>query len=115
MLVLKLLLSLLTLLPTDARWQRIETDQHISFLFPNNVQKLQRKTNGIPSYIYQTKDLTCVFGVVCSDFSNQKISFSDPNNALAIYEQLKKGSVDMETAILKNEQTVPYELSLIHI
>lgn len=75
MLVLKLLLSLLTLLPTDARWQRIETDQHISFLFPNNVQKLHRKTNGIPSYIYQTKDLTCVFGVVCSDFSNQKISF----------------------------------------
>lgn len=113
MLVLKLLLSFLTLLPTDARWQRIETDQHISFLFPNNVQKLQRKTNGIPSYIYQTKDLTCVFGVVCSDFSNQKISFSDPNHALAIYEQLKKGSVDMETAILKNEQTVPYENMLI--
>lgn len=113
MLILKLLLSVLTFLPTDARWQRIETDQHISFLFPNNAQKLQRETNGIHSSIYQTKDLTCVFGVVCSDFSNQNLSFSDPNHTLAIYEQLKKGSVEMETAILKNEQTVPYENMLI--
>lgn len=113
MLIIKLLLFFSSLLPTDARWQRIQTEQHISFLFPNNVQKLHKEINGIHSYIYQTKDLTCVFGVVCSDFSNQKISFSDPDNILAIYEQLKKGSIDMETAILKNEQTVPYENMLI--
>lgn len=34
-------------------------------------------------------------------------------NAVALYEQLRNGSVDMESAILKNEQTIPYENMLI--
>lgn len=108
-----LLLTLATLLPQeDARWQRVKTDDQLSFLFPNHPQTLKRMVNGIPSNIYQTKDLACVFGVVCSDFSSKKIQLNE-EYALLIYEELKKGSISMETAILKNEQTVPYGNMLI--
>lgn len=112
MLILKLLFLWSALFPQSGGWQRIETGQGISFLFPNGAQHLKKETNGILSDIYQTKDLACVLGVVCSDFSNQKIGLNR-ENTLALYEQLKNGSVDMETAILKNERTVPYENMLI--
>lgn len=112
MLILKLLFLWSALFPQSGGWQRIETGQRISFLFPNGAQHLKKETNGILSDIYQTKDLACVLGVVCSDFSNQKIGLNR-ENTLALYEQLKNGSVDMETAILKNERTVPYENMLI--
>lgn len=112
MLILKLLFLWSALFPQSGGWQRIETGQGISFLFPNGAQHLKKETNGILSDIYQTKDLACVLGVVCSDFSNQKIELNR-ENTLALYEQLKNGSVDMETAILKNERTVPYENMLI--
>lgn len=112
MLIIKLLFLLSVLLPQSDGWQRIETDQGISFLFPNRAQHLKKETNGVISDIYQTKDLACVLGVVCSDFSNQQIELNR-ENTLALYEQLKNGSVDMETAILKNERTVPYENMLI--
>ena len=112
MLIIKLMLLLATLLPQNNGWQRIQTKQHISFLFPNKAQHIKNTTKGIPSDIYQTKDLACVFGVVCSDFSNQPVEMNQ-TNAVALYEQLRNGSVDMESAILKNEQTIPYENMLI--
>jgi len=112
MFIFKLLFMLLLLQPTSSAWQRVETESHISFLFPNTPQKLTQQTDGIRSKIYQTKDLTCVFGVVCSDFSNSKIEIND-ETVLPLYEQLKKGSLSVETAILKDEKTVPYENMLI--
>lgn len=111
-LLLKFFLIALTLLPANDNWQRISTTEHIAFLFPNNPQKLKKMVNGIPSTIYQTKDLTCVAGVVCSDMSAKKIKLTG-ETALAIYEELKAGTLNMETAILKNELTVPYENMLI--
>lgn len=112
MLIPKILLTFLALFPADNKWQRITTNQEISFLFPNHAQKLERITDDIPSTIYQTKDLTCVFGIVCSDFSKKDIDFNTENTSL-LYEQLKKGSTSMESAILKSEYTVPYENMLI--
>lgn len=111
-LILKTLLLLVALFPADVKWQRITTDQHISFLFPNNSQTLKRNTNGIPSTIYQTKDLVCVYGVVCSDFSSQNVDMSG-NNLLALYEEMRKSSLSIPTAILKAERTVPYDNMLI--
>lgn len=113
MFILKLLLFF-SLLPGSDHgvWQRVETGEHISFLFPNSVQKLRQETNGIQSYIYQTKDLTCVFGVVCSDFSKGPVKITDETTP-ALYEQLRKGSLNLETAILKDEKTIPYEGMLI--
>ena len=112
MLLFKILFIALTILPVDGKWQRIKTDEKISFLFPNNKQKLNRTTNGIPSTIYQTKDLTCVFGVVCSNMSSKKIDLTN-ETALALYHELKTGSLEVPTAILKQEITVPYENMLI--
>ena len=60
MILIKFLLLFVTLLPTDEKWYRIDTQEEISFLFPNTSQKLTKMVNGIPSAIYQTKDLTCV-------------------------------------------------------
>lgn len=112
MLIIKTLLILFLLLPVESKWQRINTKESISFLFPNNVQKLNRAINDIPSVIYQTKDLVCVLGVVCSDFSKKEIALNN-ENVLKLYEQLKQGSISMETATLKAEHTVPYENMLI--
>lgn len=112
MLIFKILLIALALLPQDEKWQRINTTEEISFLFPNNPQKLKKMVNGIPSIIYQTKDLTCVAGVVCSDMSAKKVNLTG-EMALAIYEELKTGTLSLETAILKEEKTVPYENMLI--
>lgn len=112
MLLLKILLIALALIPEDGKWQRINTTEEISFLLPNNPQKLKKMVNGIPSTIYQTKDLTCVAGVVCSDMSAKKIKMTG-ETALSIYEELKKGTLSLESTILKNETTIPYENMLI--
>ncbi|GHV68450.1 hypothetical protein FACS1894199_15710 [Bacteroidia bacterium] len=64
------------------------------------------------SFIYQTKNNVCVFGVVCTDFSKGRIPLTD-EYALQIYEQLRIGSVAMETAILKGEKTIEYDNMLI--
>ena len=113
MILCKIFLLTLTLLPVeDIKWQRVDTEEQISFLFPNYPQKLQKLVQGIPSTIYQTKDLTCVAGVVCSDLSSKNIKL-DNETAMLFYEELKKGTLAMETAILKNESSVPYENLLI--
>lgn len=112
MLLLKILLITLSLFLPEEKWQRINTTEQISFLLPNTPQKLTKMVNGIPSTIYQTKDLTCVAGVVCSNMSSRKINLTN-EMALAIYEELKTGTLNLETAILKNETTVPYDNMLI--
>lgn len=113
MILFKIFLLTLALLPAeDVKWQRVDTEEQISFLFPNYPQKLQKLVQGIPSTIYQTKDLTCVAGVVCSDLSSKKVKL-DNETAMLFYEELKKGTLAMETAILKNESSVSYDNLLI--
>ncbi|NCE72236.1 hypothetical protein [Odoribacter sp. Z80] len=103
--LLRLLFLLTAFFPGSIPWERITTDQ-ISFLFPNHPQKLEKLINNIPSTIYQTKDLTCVLGVVCSDISVTGISIT-PENIPPLYEEFKKGSLLRETAKLKNETNIP--------
>lgn len=112
MLLLKILLITLSLIVPEEKWQRINTTEQISFLFPNSPQKLKKMVNGIPSTIYQTKDLTCVAGVVCSDMSSKKIKLTS-EMAIALYEELKTGTLNLESAILKKETSVPYDNMLI--
>lgn len=112
MLLLKILLITLSLIVPEEKWQRINTTEQISFLFPNSPQKLKKMVNGIPSTIYQTKDLTCVAGVVCSDMSSKKIKLTS-EMASALYEELKTGTLNLESAILKKETSVPYDNMLI--
>lgn len=110
--ILKLLIVFLPFLTASQQWYRVKTDEKISFLFPNVPQKSTEIINGIPSTIYQTKALAYVTGVVCSDLSSKKIELSG-EIALLFYEELKKSTLDIETAIIKNEKTVPYDGMLI--
>lgn len=103
--LLRLIYLLTALFPHSDTWERITTDQ-ISFLFPNHPQKLERLINNIPSTIYQTKDLACVLGIVCSDISAMGISIT-PENISPLYEEFKAGSLMLETAQLKKEITIP--------
>ena len=112
MLLIKISLLFSLLLPDSGKWQRIQTPECISFLFPNTPEKIVNTNNGIRSTIYQTKDLTCVFGIVCSDMSSKKIRRTS-EYAQILYEELKKGSLSIETAILKEEKTIPYENMII--
>ena len=112
MITLKILFIALNLLIQDGKWIRVNSDIGISFLFPNHPQKIEQVVNDIPSVIYQTKDLTCVAGIVCSDMSSKKIVINN-EIALQFYNELKAGTLNQETAILKNEMTVPYENMLI--
>lgn len=112
MLITKIFLILLTLLPIGNQWIRVNTDQHISFLMPNRPEKLQKFTNGIPSQIYQTKNITSVFGIVCSNFALKDLKITN-ENVQRLYEELKTGSLFMETAYLKNEKTIPYDNMII--
>ena len=50
--------------------------------------------------------------MVCSDFSNSPLKITDETTPL-IYEQMRQASVGMESAILKDEKTVPYDNMLI--
>lgn len=110
--LLKIFLIAFTLLSPQGKWQRIHTSEQISFLLPNFPQKLKETVNGIPSTIYQTKDLTCVAGVVCSDLSDKNIRLTE-EVAAALYEELKAGTLNLKTAMLKKETTVPDERMLI--
>ena len=108
MLLIKISLLFSLLLPDSGKWQRIQTPECISFLFPNTPEKIVNTNNGIRSTIYQTS----VFGIVCSDMSSKKIRITS-EYAQILYEELKKGSLSIETAILKEEKTIPYENMII--
>ena len=55
MLLIKISLLFSLLLPDSGKWQRIQTPECISFLFPNTPEKIVNTNNGIRSTIYQTK------------------------------------------------------------
>lgn len=112
MLLLKILLFLLPVLPSHTSWLRIETKQQISFLFPYKPESFRKTIDGIPSYVYQTKNLTSVFGVVCSDFGAKGIGIGN-ENAQHLYQEMKTGSLSVESAYLKAEKTIPYDNMII--
>ena len=112
MLLFKILLLSFSFFPTTDAWQRIHTDEKISFLLPGIPQKTKEITNGIPSTIYQAKNLTCIAGVVCSDLTSKNIKLTT-ETTLLFYQELKNSTLKIETATLRNEMTVPYENMLI--
>lgn len=112
MLFIKILLLFLPLFPAHSNWVRIETKQHISFLVPYKPESLRKTINDIPSYIYQTKNLTTVFGIVCSDFGAKGIEINN-ENVQRLYQELKTGSLSVESAYLKAEKTIPYDNMII--
>lgn len=113
--IVNLLLILLPIPQTEfatSEWKRVTTEQGISFLFPSYPQHKQQMTGNFHSDVYQTKDIACVYGVVASDFSNQPEFFA-PENIQSFYDQMLKGSLEVPTAILKDERSVEFDGILI--
>lgn len=77
---------------------------------PVRHQHLNKELNGIQSEIFQTKDLTCVYGIVASNF--KKTDFSK-QPIEKIYQAMKEGSLLERSAVLKSEQSVAYKKMLV--
>lgn len=100
------LAGLLTFSSPSDEWIRVKGPDHLSFLFPNHAQRLKKEIEGAQSWIFQTKNLTCVFGVVCTKLNTEKGTFKDLTVA-QLYQQMKKETLTVESAVLKEEKKHP--------
>lgn len=87
-------------------WVKINGDPYISFLFPNQGERLKKDVNKMRSWIFQTKDSVCVYGVVCTQLTKEK-GVLDAYTLNQLYLALKKESVSMPTAKLREEKVYP--------
>lgn len=79
----------------NGEWHRVKTDHGIAFTMPENPTQNVTTQDGIPTYIYQCRDLSCVFGVVCADFNDKK-EMLQPEYMGSLVELLKAGSAPKE-------------------
>ena len=80
-----ILIGILCLAPEKDGWVRINGDNYISF---------------------QTKNITCVFGAVCTQLTKEK-GVLDEYTINQLYISMKKESVSMPTAKLTGEKRIP--------
>lgn len=87
------------------KWYEYKSVSGLSFLMPVGAQRLTKSAEHFDSEIFQTKNNTCVFGIVCTDFSKLKEAVL-PENYEKLYSQLKLASVSMETLNLVSEKEI---------
>ena len=56
-----ILIGILCLAPEKDGWVRINGDNYISFSFPSRGERFKKEVNNMRSWIFQTKNITCVF------------------------------------------------------
>ena len=71
-----ILIGILCLVPEKDGWVRINGDNYISFSFPSRGERFKKEVNNMRSWIFQTKNITCVFGAVCFLLRNLNANFS---------------------------------------
>ena len=107
MLILKIILiGFLCLAPEKDGWVGINGDNYISFSFPSRGERFKKEVNNMRSWIFQTKNITCVFGVVCTQLTKEK-GVLDEYTINQLYISMKKESVSMPTAKLTGEKRIP--------
>ena len=107
MAIIKLfLIGLMLFAPQKETWVLIHGDSYVTFLFPNQGERLKKDVNKTRSWIFQTKDSACVYGVVCTQLTKQK-GVLDAYTVNQLYLALKKESVAMPTAKLREEKRIP--------
>lgn len=105
--ILKIILIGLLLLPPEKDdWVKINGDNYISFSFPSRGERLKKEVNGMRSWIFQTKNITSVFGVVCTQLTKEK-GVLDAYTVNQLYISMKKESVALPTAKLVSETIIP--------
>ncbi len=107
MLIFKILfICFLCQTPEKSDWVRINGDNYISFSFPSRGERFKKEVNNIRSWIFQTKNVTSVFGVVCTQLTKEK-NVLDEFTINQLYISMKKESVSMPTAKLVEEKKIP--------
>jgi hypothetical protein len=101
-----ILIGLLAFTQQKEEWVKIRGDYQISFLFPSRGERVKKDVNNIRSWIFQTKNVTCVFGVVCTQLTKEKGTL-DAYTLNQLYIAMRKESVSMPTAKLVSEMRLP--------
>ena len=101
-----ILIGILCLAPEKDGWVRINGDNYISFSFPSRGERFKKEVNNMRSWIFQTKNITCVFGAVCTQLTKEK-GVLDEYTINQLYISMKKESVSMPTAKLTGEKRIP--------
>lgn len=110
--LISFIFSFLTMFSPDKdQWIQTNSDSSkISFKMPIKHQRLEKELNGIQSEVFQTKDLTCVYGIVASKFKNANFSNQPVEQ---IYKAMKDGSLLEKSATLISENSLAYKRMLI--
>lgn len=101
-----ILIGLLAFTQQKEEWVKIKGDYQITFLFPSRSERLKKDVNNIRSWIYQTKNATCVFGVVCTQLTKEK-GVLDAYTLNQLYIAMRKELVAMPTAKVLSEKRIP--------
>ena len=91
-----ILIGILCLAPEKDGWVRINGDNYISFSFPSRGERFKKEVNNMRSWIFQTKNITCVFGAVCTQLTKEK-GVLDEYTINQLYISMKRESVSMPT------------------
>ncbi|MBP3420541.1 MAG: hypothetical protein J6K74_08140 [Marinifilaceae bacterium] len=95
-------------------WHKVESGEGVTFTMPGEVSKEVSIQDGVPTYIFKSRDLNCIFGVVCSNFSD-KPEMLKPEYHGSLVEILKSGSIPKEEyGKLAAEKLVQKESPLIY-
>ena len=84
-----ILIGILCLAPEKDGWVRINGDNYISFSFPSRGERFKKEVNNMRSWIFQTKNITCVFGAVCTQLTKEK-GVLDEYTINQLYISMKK-------------------------
>lgn len=114
--LLTLIFSIHTVLGQEdsGEWHKVATGEGVAFTMPGEVSKEISIQDGVPTYIYKSRDLNCIFGVVCSNFSDKPEMLKAEYHG-SLVEILKSGSVPKdEYGKLASEKLVQKESPLIY-
>lgn len=101
-----ILIGLLAFTQQKEEWVKIRGDYQISFLFPSRGERVKKDVNQHSFMDIPNKNVTCVFGVVCTQLTKEKGTL-DAYTLNQLYIAMRKESVSMPTAKLVSEMRLP--------
>ncbi len=98
----------------SGEWHNVETGEGVTFTMPGEAAHEFSIQDGAPTHIYKSRDLNCIFGAVCSNFSNKKEMLA-PEYHGSLVEILKLGSIPKEDyGKLVSEKLIQKDAPLIY-
>lgn len=95
-------------------WHKVETGEGVTFTMPGEAVHEFSIQDGVLTHIYKSRDLNCIFGAVCANFSNKKEMLA-PEYHGSLVEILKLGSIPKEDyGKLVSEKLIQKDAPLIY-